>query len=83
MSFEEHQKAAARLRRLGYGAYVVLTNEAGKAGIGTQYPIGQIVGFGDSIGVWVRRLGQRRKSSYAAGFWQPAPKRLVTYLLSS
>jgi len=79
-SFEEHQKAAKRLRALGVGGYVVLTNDAGKAGIGTKFPIGEIVGFGDSISVWIRKLGQSSKASFAAGFWQPAANRLINCL---
>jgi hypothetical protein len=79
-SFSEHLKAFKRLSDRGFGGYVVMTAEAGKAGLDTRFPIGQIVGLDAPITVRVRKLGQRSKTGYAAAFWQPAPNRLVNYI---
>lgn len=73
----DHLRSMRRLRRAGIGSYVVMTPEAGKAGLDTRYPIGAIVGFSDTFSVKVRKLGQATVSGFAAGFWQLAPNRLI------
>jgi hypothetical protein len=81
MNFEEHKRAMKRLRRLGVDGYVVLSQEAARSGLGGfNFPIGTIVGFEYPITVRVRKLGQRTVRGYAAGFWQAAPNRLISYI---
>lgn len=69
-----------RLRAAGKGAYVVMTAEAAKAGLGQRFPIGQIVSLREPWTVGVRKLGQTQVGRFAAVFWAPAPNRLVNYL---
>lgn len=80
MNLQMHLRAMRRLRRLGVHGYVVLTGEAGKSGLNTQFPIGQIVGFSDTFSVRVRKVGQSSVARFAAGFWQPAPNRLINHI---
>ena len=81
MSFDDHKRQKRRLQTLGVGGYVVMTDEAAKAGLSTRFPVGEIVGFDDDpIGVRVRKLGQSGVCRYAAGFWAPAPNRLINHL---
>lgn len=79
-SFNEHKAALKRLRAAGKGAYVVMTEDAARAGLSTRYPIGVITSFADPIVVGVRKLGQSSVTTYAAGFWRPAPNRLIAFL---